>query len=53
MTNGNVNLEHLADELAAIAKSTTDPETARRLTEVVKRLLEAAGLPPGGGDTPP
>ena len=56
MTNGNINLEHLADEIAEIARATTDPEAARRLTELVERLLEAAGLPPeedGRGDAPP
>lgn len=45
----------LADELAEIARTTTDPVTGARLMEVVKRLLEHAGLPPGeagGGELP-
>jgi hypothetical protein len=48
----------LARELAGLASMTTDPVTARRLIEIVERLLAEAGLPPdeegepGGGDLP-
>ncbi len=55
MTN-KVDPVDLARELAEIARTTTDPETGRRLAELVKRLLAAAGLPPddeaGGGEVP-
>ena len=55
MTNKMDPVE-LARELGEIARTTTDPETGRRLAELVKRLLAAAGLPPddepGGGETP-
>jgi hypothetical protein len=37
----------LARELAKIASATKDQETARRLMELVERLLNAAGLPSG------
>ena len=43
----------LANEIAEIASTTNDSEIGRRLVELVKRLLEAAGLPDndkGGGD---
>ena len=45
----------LARGLAEIASATTDASTARRLMEVVDRLLTAAGLPddPRGGGPPP
>jgi hypothetical protein len=39
----------LARELAHIASTTTDPETARQLMELVDRLLTQAGLPPRTG----
>lgn len=39
----------LARELARIASTTTDEETGRRLMEIVERILQAAGLPRGGG----
>jgi hypothetical protein len=50
-----ISIVELAHELAAIASTTMDPETGRLLTELVERLLEAAGLPPddeGGGELP-
>jgi hypothetical protein len=54
--NEQINIVELAHEIAAIAGTTTDPETGRLLTELVGRLLEAAGLPPedgeGGGELP-
>ena len=46
----------LASEIADIARTTTDPETARRLLQLADRLLSEAGLPGaghGGGDLPP
>jgi hypothetical protein len=46
----------LAREIAEIARTTTDPVTARRLLEVADRLLTEAGLPDGsegGGELPP
>jgi hypothetical protein len=47
----------LADELAEVARTTTDAATGARLIKIVKRLLENAGLSPdhedGGGDLPP
>ncbi|HEY7581085.1 MAG TPA: hypothetical protein VH855_26115 [Acetobacteraceae bacterium] len=50
------SITDLADEMAEIARATTDPETARRLMQLVVRLLEQAGLPPeddeGGGESP-
>ncbi len=51
------DIVNLAEELAEIASLTTDPEAARRLMQVVKRLLAAAGLPRdddcgGGGSVP-
>ena len=42
MTNKMDPVE-LARELGEIARTTTDPETGRRLAELVKRLLAAAG----------
>ena len=53
--SGAEDFVELARELASIASATTDPATARRLIEIVERLLAEAGLPPGeqgGGDTP-
>jgi hypothetical protein len=52
-----INPIELARELAAIAGTTTDPETARLLLEIVNRLLSGSGLPSaddedGGGDLP-
>ncbi|MGC1409459.1 MAG: hypothetical protein WA864_11000 [Acetobacteraceae bacterium] len=54
---GKIDLQQLAYEIAAIASATTDPETGRLLAELVKKLLEAAGLPrdddeEGGGEPP-
>ena len=50
-------LVELARELAAIASTTTDPETGRQLMDVVARLLSDAGLPQldddSGGNRPP
>ncbi len=50
------NILPVADEIAEIARTTRDPETARLLMELVHRLLEEAGLPkddePGGGELP-
>ena len=42
-----LSVVELAHELAKIASATRDPETGRQLTEVVERILRAAGLPPG------
>jgi hypothetical protein len=51
-----ISISELAREIATIASATTDAETGRLLTELVGRLLEAAGLPPadeeGGGELP-
>lgn len=56
MTNNNTDndLLDLAREIAETGRTTTDPETGRRLTELARRLLEAAGLPrdDGGGGLP-
>ncbi|HTI79815.1 MAG TPA: hypothetical protein VL614_05130 [Acetobacteraceae bacterium] len=52
---GAEDFVELARELASIASATTDPAAARRLVEIVERLLSEAGLPPGeqgGGETP-
>ncbi len=53
---GEIDLQDLAYELAAIASATKDPATGQRLAELVKRLFEAAGLPKddeeGGGQPP-
>ena len=45
MTDG-INVLELARELARIASTTSDLETAQLLMELVERLLVAAGLPP-------
>jgi len=53
--SGPEDLIELARELARLASTTTDPVTARRLVEIVERLLTEAGLPPdehGGGEPP-
>jgi hypothetical protein len=42
-----VDIVNLAHELAEIASTTSDPETGRRLMEVVEKILRAAGLPSG------
>jgi hypothetical protein len=47
----------LADELAEIARTTSDAGTGMRLMKIVSRLFVEAGLPrpghePGGGDPP-
>ena len=39
-----VDLEKLAREVAEIAATTNDPDTAQRLMELVERLLREAGL---------
>jgi hypothetical protein len=39
-----IDLENLAREIAEIAATTNDPDTARRLMELVERLLREAGL---------
>jgi hypothetical protein len=39
-----VDLEKLAHEVAEIAATTNDPDTAQRLMELVERLLREAGL---------
>jgi hypothetical protein len=55
--DNGLTIVHLADKLAEIARATTDPETARRLMQLVIRLLEQAGLPTeddeGGGEPRP
>ncbi len=53
--SGEEDFVELARELASLASTTSDPVTARRLMDIVERLLGEAGLPPcehGGGDTP-
>jgi hypothetical protein len=47
MTNKMDPVE-LARELGEIARTTTDPETGRRLTEFVKRLPNGDKLMPNG-----
>jgi hypothetical protein len=52
-----INIVELADELAEIARTTSDTATGVRLMKIVKRLLAEAGLRPpdheaGGGDPP-
>lgn len=51
-----INIIELADELAEIARATTDAAAGARLMKLVDRLLARAGLPPddetGGGDMP-
>jgi hypothetical protein len=42
-----IDLVELAHEIATIASTTTDPETGRRLLELVEKLMRVAGLPPG------
>jgi hypothetical protein len=42
-----IDVVELARELARIASTTHDRETARLLLEVIERLLGAAGLPGG------
>jgi hypothetical protein len=50
----NIDLSDLADELAEIARTTTDAQAGARLMEVVERLLEEAGFRGGeGGGEPP
>jgi hypothetical protein len=53
---GENDMLGLADELAEIARTTSDPETGSRLMKIVGRLFVEAGLPgphePGGGDPP-
>jgi hypothetical protein len=51
----NIDLSDLADELAEIARTTTDAQAGARLMEVVERLLVEAGLlrgDEGGGELP-
>lgn len=47
-----IEVVELVGEMTEIARTTTDPETARRLLQLANRLLTEAGLP-GGGDLPP
>ena len=50
----NIDIADLAEQIAHIASTTKDPDTARRLMALVGRLLTAAGLPDeGGGEMPP
>jgi len=42
-----IDLVTLMRELAEIASTTTDPETASRLSVLIEKLMHAAGLPPG------
>jgi hypothetical protein len=42
-----IDLVELARGIARIASTTTDPETARALLELIEELMQAAGLPPG------
>ena len=41
-----VDLERFACEVAEIASTTNDPDTAQRLMELVESLLREAGLRP-------
>jgi hypothetical protein len=53
--SNHIDLSDLADELAEIARTTTDVQTGVRLMKVVERLLEEAGLlrgNEGGGPSP-
>jgi hypothetical protein len=43
-----IDLVQLACDIAAIASTTGDPETGRRLVNLVDRLLTTAGLPLAG-----
>ena len=47
--NTKIDIVELARELAEIASRCTDPDTGRRLMEMIERLLREAGLPPGSG----
>ena len=52
----SLDLLELADELAEIARTTTDAATGERLMQVVERLLSDSGLPSddsSGGGMPP
>jgi hypothetical protein len=54
--DSDFTIMRLADEMTEIARATTDAQTARRLMQLVVRLLEQAGLPSGddeGGGEPP
>jgi hypothetical protein len=42
-----IDVEELAREIAEIASTTRDPDTGRRLMELVERLLREAGMGPG------
>jgi hypothetical protein len=42
-----IDVAELAREIAKIASTTCDPETGRRLMEIVEILMRAVGLPPG------
>jgi division protein CdvB (Snf7/Vps24/ESCRT-III family) len=46
MTDKKIDLAQLAREIAEIARTTKDPDTARQLLELVEMLLREAGLPP-------
>jgi hypothetical protein len=45
MTN-KTDLEELAREIAEIARTTNDPDTAQKLMELAERLLRESGLRP-------
>lgn len=50
-----INLLELAEEIAEIARTTTDAETGMKLVRLAQRLLSEAGLPDenaGGGSSP-
>ena len=52
----NIDIVDLAREIAEIARATRDTDTGEALIGLVRKLLEAADLPPdvfGGGDAPP
>lgn len=46
-----IDVEELAERLAEIASTTTDPRAGELLVELVRRLLESAGLPPDDRQT--
>jgi hypothetical protein len=55
--SGEIDIVELAYEIAEVARTTSDPEAGLWLTELAKRLLEAAGLATthdeeGGGEPP-
>jgi hypothetical protein len=44
--NNSSDMVDLANEIAEIARTTTDPDTGHRLMRLVHRLLTEAGLDP-------